>query len=158
MDILISRETLSKLSIVEIISLCSYFNIEWRTLIIDVKTKKQWMSEHLVSKEYLLDILYEKREEMGIVVRMPKVKYEINESMKVLYGEFSKSSNECRSICSKLNIKFNKRTYNLLYSIWLTNKTITYKELSELLSNRKIFTCGRNRAIFKFNELVHLLP
>lgn len=54
---MISYSTLCNLPKSELISLCVYYNIEWRTLVICENSGRRWYSRHLVSRKRLAEAI-----------------------------------------------------------------------------------------------------
>ena len=150
---MLSQEVLARLGTNEIIALCVYLDIEWRTLIVDSKLYHTWMSEHLISRNILIDNILNGRNRVNCVIKHDKGSWsKLYQDCFVLYGEFTRENPHCLIICNSLSIHINRRTFEYMYEAWSSKRFVTYKELSEAM-NKPSKCVYRKRALYKFVEL-----
>lgn len=165
----LSKMTLESLGKNELISLCVYFDIEWRTTIFDMRRNEVYKSSHVVSHCHLVSMLASLFDtsvvsEGGRSLYMSEcviVKYGsvgvLYEGSPVLYGEFSRKNAACVELCRRMGIRQNKRSYEYMYRVWGSGRVISYKELLDGLSVDRA-NYGYSRSMFKYHELVSYLP
>jgi hypothetical protein len=154
---MLSEEVLKRLGTNEIISLCVYLDIEWRTLIIDSKCAHTWMSDHLVSRNTMIDNILNGKNQVNCIIKYDKSSWsKLYPDSFVLYGEFTRLNPHCLIICNSLSIHINRRTFEYMYEAWSSKRQVTYKELSEAMNKASKCVYG-NRSLYKFVELCNQL-
>lgn len=180
----LSKWILSNLNKAELISLCVYFDIEWRTTIVDIQNKSVYKSNYIVSHSYLVNKLNsffnlnEDAEQDCVILKYKKCN-QLCKYSPVLYGEFTKKSVTCQKLCKSMGIKLNIEVYEYMYNVWARGDLITYDQLRTSVSSYtetvyrtlpfvstecsekiilKIDNLSYKRAVFIYTEFVCSLP